>query len=43
MKKVLAIATIAIVLASCGSANSLVNSCPAYAKHPGATGGSCSR
>ena len=31
MKKVLAIAVIAIVLASCGSANSLVNSCPAYA------------
>ena len=31
MKKVLAIATIAIMLASCGSGQSLVNSCPAYA------------
>ena len=31
MKKVLAIITIALTLASCGSGQSLINSCPAYA------------
>jgi|TARA_Y100000296_G_scaffold77801_1_gene99743 hypothetical protein len=31
MKKVLAIVAIATVLTSCGSGQSLVNSCPAYA------------
>ena len=40
MKKVLVIALATIMLAGCGSSYSV---CSAYAKHPGATNGSCSR
>ena len=40
MKKVLVIALAAITLVGCGSSYS---TCAAYAKHPGATGGKCSR
>ena len=40
MKKVLAIALAAITLVGCGSSYS---ACAAYAKHPGATGGTCGR
>jgi hypothetical protein len=40
MKKLLAIALIALTLASCGTG---YYSCAAYSTHPGGTGGSCSR
>ena len=39
MKKLLAIALIALTLASCGTG---YYSCAAYGTHPGGTGGSCS-
>ena len=40
MKKLLAIALIALTLASCGTG---YYSCAAYSTHPGGRGGSCSR
>ena len=40
MKKVLVIALVAITLVGCGSS---FQACSAYAKHPGATNGKCSR